>query len=205
MLPLTRITLTEYDLITYDKVIPASAFIVSRTASKIIDDAQQLAKDIIKNAEQQYQLKSDQGYQDGLIKWELKKESEVESLNIEIKQHINKLHKNLTNSVMQITRKIMGSINESDLLSGLVNQAINHLSTECILNLRISPENADIAKQVTQDILAINPTIEGFNIIVDPGLLESDYLLEHPDGTHDIGAETQLNNLTDLLNNTHLR
>lgn len=199
MLPLTRITLTEADITNYDKIIPASLVIVSRTANNIIEDALLKAHNITHEAEEHYQLKSNEGYKEGHQKWEKQKAVELEQLNMVIKQHIMGLHEKLTHNVLQITQKLIGSINETDLLRGLVNQAIDQLSTECVLNLRVSPENSDTAKKVTQDILATHPEIEGFNMIVDPRLTESDCLLEHPDGTHDISVHTQLNNLTDIL------
>ena len=199
MLPLTRITLTEADTAAYNKVIPANLVIASRTANNIIEDALSKAHSITNEAEQHYQLKSDQGYQEGQKQWEMQKTVEITQLNMEIKQHIMGLHEKLTQNVLQITQKLIGSLNEKERLSGLVNQALDQLSTECVLNLRVSPENSETAKQVTQDILAKQPTIEGFNIIVDPRLSEEDCLLEHPDGTHDISVRTQLNSLTDIL------
>ncbi|MGR6872179.1 V-type ATP synthase subunit E family protein [Pseudomonas sp. HK3] len=199
MLSLTRITLTQADITAYDKVIPANLVIASRTANNIIEDAIKAANKITHDAQKNYQLKSDQGYNEGQKQWEIQKAVDITKLNIEIKQHIMTLHEKLTNNVLQITQKLVGSLNETDLLRGLVNQAIDQLSTECVLNLRVSPENSETAKQVTQNILADHPTLEGFNIIVDPRLSESDCLLEHPDGTHDISARTQLNSLTDIL------
>jgi len=199
MLSLTRITLTESDITTHDKVIPANLVVASRTANNIIEDAIRTANKIKQEAQQNYQLKSDQGYNEGQKQWDMQKAVEVTKLNIEIKQHIMGLHEKLTKNVLQITEKIIGSLEKTDLLNGLVNQAIDQLSKECVLNLRVSPENSESAKKITQNILADHPAIEGFNIIVDPRLSESDCLLEHPDGTHDISSQTQLNSLSDIL------
>lgn len=200
MFSLTRINLLDTDVLQHHKVIPKENIKASRTADQIIQDAISYSNKVHNEADTQYQNRTEQGYQEGKKQWEIEQAERITQLNLQIKQHLMNSKSDVTDMIMSIVEKVIGQIDQAQLISKLVSQSLNQLSLDCSIDLRVSPENIEQAKQACKQLLDQYPSIETLNVIMDTKLSALEFLIEHPIGIHDISPKTQFNNLKKSLN-----
>jgi len=181
------------------KIIKSNIVIAQRTAETILSKASDEADAIIKSAQSLYQSELQKAFNEGHKTWDAEKAKLTAEFNLEIANQTQLIKNWLAEQIVQLTNKLIGQTPDKEALKGLVEQSIAQLSKDCTLSLKVSPENSGIAKLATEEIMDNHQDIESFEVIVDPALKTTDCLLIHPEGTHDISIETQLNNTRSLL------
>ena len=199
MFTINKLDIDHPSLAFKGKIIKSNIVIAQRTAETILSKASDEADAIIKSAQSLYQSELQKAFNEGHKTWEAEKAKLTAEFNLEIANQTQLIKNWLAEQIVQLTNKLIGQTPDKEALKGLVEQSIAQLSKDCTLSLKVSPENSGIAKLATEEIMDNHQDIESFEVIVDPALKTTDCLLIHPEGTHDISIETQLNNTRSLL------
>ena len=199
MFTITKIGIENPLSESQNKIIKSDLVIAHRTAENIISKASSEANQILKRAKDDYQTQINKAYKEGQTAWESERIKLINNFNQEIVDQIQSLKTNFSEQIIMLTEKIIGLSPDEKVLQGLINQAISQLSTDCALSLKVSPEDAPLARKVVTELTEDNTDINGFEVIVDSSIKESSYLLVHPEGTHDISVKTQLDQTNTLI------
>ena len=199
MFTINKLDIDHPSLAFKGKIIKSNIVISQRTAETILSKASDEADAIIKSAQSLYQSELQKAFNEGHKTWEAEKAKLTAEFNLEIANQTQLIKNWLAEQIVQLTNKLIGQTPNKEALKGLVEQSIAQLSKDCTLSLKVSPVNSGIAKLATEEIMDNHQDIESFEVIVDPALKTTDCLLIHPEGTHDISIETQLNNTRSLL------
>lgn len=181
------------------KVIKADAYQAYLDANDIIDQAKQLADEIIAKAQQERQQEQQLGYQRGLQQAQQEQaERMLDTLSTSV-DYLSQIEQQLTQLVHQAVSKILADFDDHELLQRVVSQALATVRSQHTVTLRVEPNQVEAMKQSIHTLLANYPAINYVDVIADRRLTRGGCILETAMGTVDASIDTQLKALENSL------
>lgn len=185
-------------------------------AEKIIESAKLKAKEIVKNKENEMSIKSleifekskQSGYEEGknkaIFEYEkLKTQAEdlLENTKIEREETIKRLEPEITELIIEITKKIMTDAFHfnSEIIGLLIKKGLNSVKTVENLNIYVSEEQYDFLEKNKNDILGFDTLKKNIEILKDTRLGNMDCIIETDFGTIKCGIDEQLEGIKEAL------
>lgn len=191
-----------------------------REASRIIDEAHEIADKVVKNATEEqthvYDDAKNKGYDDGYkegydegVKIAMdslsEKENELEEKIQDIeKEHVTLLYdteKDMVDLVYDIVKNITYGAFElkEDLLAVLVKRGIENATIQNKVSIKVSPDDYDNVINHKDDFTKLIDSSKEIEILKDFSLLKNDCLLETEFGNIDCGLTEQLESIKNSL------
>lgn len=202
MLPFIRLEDRSYKIAPGTKVIKAGDYQQYNDAQAMLDDTRRRCDEMNVLAEQKYEDEKARGYNEGLQAWNSEKATQQIKLQEEIQCYYQDVEQEMVDLVMGTVGKIIGKQDNITLVTCLVKKALEQLSQEKVINLRVSPDQLDPLRLQVDSMLDGFTGIEAINVVADNRLQDGDCLLEHPSGTFNASASVQLACLRKALTNS---
>lgn len=170
------------------RVIKASDYKNFLEAKSIIDFANQRAAQILEDAQTQYKLRMDEGYQEGIEQGKLEHSEKMMETILASVEFIENIERTVASVVTQSVEKIIGEIDDNDRIVRIVHQALNSVRGHQRVTVRVSPDE----EPAVSKSLAAMTNGDFMTVIGDPRLENGRCILESELGVVDASLQTQL-------------
>ena len=184
-------------------VIPADRFEAVDGATRLLQDAEAKAKDIIAAAEQAYRDEQKRGYEDGLTEARLGAAERLLSENRALEIGLQNLEHDLSRVVMSCVRKLVDGFNDSEKAEALVRAALKQMRQEKRAELRVAPALSAHFKGMIGDLIKEFPEVELVDVVEDHTLEGSHIIVETSIGRVDGNIGQRLTDLDVIIHRAH--
>lgn len=182
------------------KVIEKAQLEPLLTANEMLKQAKEFANAKMKEAEEQYQKRFDEGYQAGVEEGKQEYAMKILDTVLTSVDSLESLERQLVDVVTQSVSKIIGQLDNQELVVKIVNQALNSLRGEKRILVRVSSSVVDAVKQdLKAFLLSPDGSVGYIEVRGDPTLKPTDCFLETQMGVVEASLDTQLKLLQNAL------
>lgn len=175
------------------KVLKAKEYAVLVEAREVIAQAMQRAEDIKYDAQQACEDQKHQGYLDGLEQGRQEIAQQMIEQTQKAMEYIDSLEKTVVEVVMQSLRKILGDMDNKELVTAVVSQSLRHLRGQKRVVIRVSPADEDAVHELLESMQKDGLLdVAFFTVEADSRLQKGGCMLETETGSLDASVETQL-------------
>jgi type III secretion protein L len=192
--PETKI-LKAKDLGAFSEVAKAT-YELEALKEKFRLEKEKLLADIQKNAEELYEQRKKEGYLDGLLEGKEEESMKIMDTVMASLSYLEKLEGDLVNLVTDSVQKILGEIDQQELIRRIVKKALNTIRGDRRVIIRVAPSNEETVRKELFVMLASKEDSRGFvELRADSRLGPTDCFLESELGNVNASLNTQLKNL----------
>lgn len=175
------------------KILKAEEVEIMLQAEEILGAAQKRAQDILEQARQEVQKQKKQAYEEGLEEGRLEHTEKIMETVLSSVEFIEGIESQLVHVVNMSIRKILGELDQKDLIVRIVRNALQSVHQQQKVTLRVAPEDEQTLREHLTPMLQSSPGHGSFlDIIADVRLQTNSCLLESELGVIDASLETQL-------------
>ncbi|MDR2451625.1 MAG: HrpE/YscL family type III secretion apparatus protein [Candidatus Accumulibacter sp.] len=180
------------------KADEAAAFFA---AEKLLGIAQEEERRVAALAEEIYQKRHEEGYQDGIMAGKLEYSAKILETVMSSVEYLENLETSIVRIVGEVTRKLIGEMDREEVIVRLVRQALNSVRSERKVLIRVAARDE---ATVRRDLAALLQQRDGgaagfLDILADPELSPGSCILESEMGVIEASLETQLKNMERTL------
>lgn len=190
---------TEFDLLPEQNLIKSSEYAAFANAENIIELAESKAKRIEDEAKQAYEEEKLRGHREGMIEG---KEKMTEHMIRYVQKTVEQLEHyedTVVDMVMSAMRQVLGDLDDKDVITRVVNKALNLVKSQPKVILRVCPAQVEMVEGQLKDILKQYPSIQFIDIQRDDRLESGDCILETDMGVIDARLDLQLDSIKKTL------
>jgi type III secretion protein L len=174
------------------KVIKADDYLAYANGREIIENAEAQAREIVAEAERVYEREKERGYQDGLLEANLRaSEHMIDTVSNTVNYFAN-VEDQMVQLVLQALRKVVGDMDEAELIRRIVHHALNVVRNQKQVTLRVAPDQVEELRSGINTIIADYPSINFVEVVADGRLRKGGCILESDIGIIDASIEVQL-------------
>ena len=181
-----------FDIDPAKRIIKASEYAAYLNAQEIIVLAQEKAAQIDEDAKLAYEEEKKRGFDEGMEEGNEK----VSQLMIDSMAKSVENFESFENSVIQVVedalRKIVGDMDDKELVSRVVRNALAMVRDQKKVTLIVNPKELDTVRGQLNDLLAQYPSINVIDVVSDARVSMGGCKLETEMGVVDASIETQL-------------
>lgn len=182
------------------KVIDKAQLEPLLTANEMLKQAKEFADAKMQDAQEQYQKRFDEGYQAGVEEGKQEYAMKILDTVLTSVDSLESLERQLVDVVTQSVSKIIGQLDNQELVVRIVNQALNTLRGEKRILVRVSSSVVDAVKQELHAfLLSPDGSVGYIEVRGDPTLKATDCFLETQMGVVEASLDTQLKLLQNAL------
>ncbi|GLS24696.1 type III secretion system stator protein SctL [Marinibactrum halimedae] len=203
-----KITPQKLTIDASTKIVKRSEYQYFLEGEAIVAEAKEKAKQIVKDAEREKQKACEEGYRKG---FEAVQSEQAEIVLTTLKQAQKFLESradNIANLVIEVSRKLLGEMEQEALVLKLVEQALNTQYNVQKVILRVAPQQYSVFSERVKAIRSQYSGINQLDVKEDDRVNVGSCLMETPMGILTIDLESQLNaierSLSGVSENTHL-
>jgi len=174
------------------KVIKAEEYAVYAEAEDILEKARQDAEQIIAEAGQVYEEEKERGYQDGMMEGKLAHSEQMMDTVTKTVAYLGSMEEKVIDIVMQAVRKILGEMDDRELIVKVVRQALSVVRNQKQVALRVSPGQVETVKEKLNEIAGDYPVISFIDVLPDGRLQNGGCILESEVGVVDASVDVQV-------------
>ena len=174
------------------KVIKAKEYLVFMEAEKVIEKALEEAQRIVDEARKAYEAEKKKGYQAGLLEGKMTISQQMIDTVTSTVSYLASVEEKVSDIVIAALRKIIGEMDDKELVLKVVKNALALVRNEKQVTLRVSPKQVQTVKESLNQILADFPTIHFIDVMGDGRLKEGGCILSTEIGVVDASVEVQL-------------
>jgi type III secretion protein L len=190
VLQLTR--LDNLDMQPSGKIVRADELQTLLDADAIIGAAQAEAERIVAESREEYERQKKLGYEDGLNEGKLEMAMKmVDSVGYAV-DYFSNLENKVVELVLKALKKILGDLDARERVVHVVRTAIGVARNQPNVTLRVSPADAEIARERLNEITGPYPGIHFLEIVPDARLSATACILETEMGVIDASLDMQL-------------
>lgn len=171
----------------------------NENADQILQYAKIEAQKIKELARKEYILEKEKGYKEGLKNIQKEMATSINETIINSERYIHSIEEKITGLVLDTVKKIIGGIDNSEMVTALVKKSLNVMKNHKQISLRISPMHVDFLNERIDEIVRAYPNINGIEILADDRLDQNQLILESPVGIVDASIDTQLASIKDAF------
>jgi type III secretion protein L len=180
------------------KADEAAAFFA---AEELLDIAREEGKRAAARAEETYQKRHEEGYQDGIMAGKLEYSAKILETVMSSVEYLENLETSIVRIVGEVTRKLIGKMDHDEVIVRLVRQALNSVRSERKVLIRVAVrDEAAVRRDLAVLLQQRDGGVAGFlDILPDPELAPGSCILESEMGVIEASLETQLKNMEKTL------
>lgn len=161
-------------------------------ANRILEEARQKASKTIAQAYEIYEAQKKRGYEDGLEEGRLQHAEKIMDTAMESINYFESMEKSIAGLVIQCLEKVIGEMEDHDLILKIVKSALAVARNEKRVVVRVSHDELDAVQSAVSQLLQTYPGISILDISADSRLKKGACLIESELGVVDASVETQL-------------
>ena len=174
------------------RVVKAEEYLESLEAGNVLEAAHNQAARIIKQAKQAYLDEKRRGYQDGLLEGQMNIAEQMMDTVGQAVDYFASIEKKVTDTVLVALQKIIGEIDEQELIHKVVHNALGVVRNQQQVTLRVSPEQLETVRGTLDKIMGDYPGISYIDVVGDARLEQGGCILESEMGIVDASLDVQL-------------
>ncbi len=184
------------------KIIKADEYSTLIKANELLDRVREAADDARDKAKAVYEKRHEEGYADGLEEGKTLYTEKLMDMVMGQVDSIEGLEKQLVSVVMEAVTKIIGTFDDSELVTRVVHQGLNAVRGGKSIVLRVSSQDERILRTSLANYIMGRDNPTGYiNLVADPNLNHGDCLLETEQGMVEASLASQLRILQTSLEN----
>ena len=194
--------------LTANGIVPAPGVRVLRAeeyarfveAGQVLAAAREQAAAMRDEAEKAYEVRKQQGYEDGLMEGRLEQAEKMMETAMQAVEYIEGLEDRLVGVVTSAVRKIIGELDDRECTVRVVRNALAAVRSQQRVLIRVSPDDKDSVRQALAAMISSTPGGATFlDVTADPRMKPGDCILECELGVVDASLETQLKAIENAL------
>lgn len=143
-------------------------------------------------AEAEYERQRQKGYRDGMAQARQEMAARMLANAEQTVEYFSGLEHQVADLVMTALRKILGELDQTELMRRLVREALQTVSNQPFAILRVAPTQAASLKERLPELLAAHGALGRVEVQADARLAETDCILETDIGVVEASLEAQL-------------
>jgi type III secretion protein L len=182
-------------------IVKADEAVAFFAAEELLDTAQKEGERMAVAAEEIYQKRHEEGYQDGILAGKLEYSAKILETVMSSVEYLESLETSIVRIVGEVTRKLIGEMDREEVIVRLVRQALNSVRSERKVLIRVAPhDEAAVRRALAVLLQQRDGGAAGFlDILPDPELPPGSCILESEMGVIEASLETQLKNMEKTL------
>lgn len=174
------------------KIVRAAEYQTWLDASAILAEARAEAERILKRAEEQAKVREQEGYDQGLMDGRMLMAEKMMDAVSKTVDYLTGVEDEVVRIVTKALEKILGQIDDKDLVMRVVKSCLSLARQERTVTLRVRPEDASAVKARLAEVLADHPGISFVQVEADSRLTRGGCILETEMGVVDASVDVQL-------------
>ena len=192
MYEFTEIVTDQLQLASHVKVLKAQEYNRYLQAQELVEAAEKKAALILQEAEEIFERKKEEGYQEGLALAQ-KDQSRVVMTTVEkCRVYFQECEHQIADIVLHAVRKLIGSFDDTDLTLKMTRQAMHAITNQRRVTLHVAPHQVDTVKAELGHVLKQFPEISYVEVTADDRVEPGGCLLETKVGVIDGTIDNQL-------------
>jgi len=161
-------------------------------ASKVLAAALALAEQKAREAEEAYEERKREGYEEGLMAGKMEMAERMMEQLISGVEYVERQESVLVEAVIGALRKIVGDMGEEERAAAVVRKALSYVRAQKKVLLRLNPQEAEMVNERLGEILRDYPGLGLVEVAPDARLARGSCTLESEIGVIDASLETQI-------------
>lgn len=185
--------LNANSLTAQGKIIPAEEYQAYLDAQGIIAEAKKQAKQIIADAQQEYEDQKQQGFDDGLREGRMEMAEKMVDSVAKSVDYFSDLEDRMVELVVKALKKVVGEMDAHERIVAIVRHALAVTRNQSKVTIRACPTEVEVLQDKLADIMRPYPAINFIDIVPDTRLEVGGCILETDIGVVDASVDVQLN------------
>jgi type III secretion protein L len=165
------------------------------TAEDLVHEAGLRAKQIISDAEAEYERMRQQGYDIGMATAQETTTKQLVTTTTQLRQHVGELEDRLIELVVMSVQKIVGEVGNRDRVIGLVRSGLNELLGQTKVRVEVSPTDVIHVHAMIDEIRNSQPGLEILEVFADTQAEPDSCVLRTDWNVIDASLSTQIESL----------
>ena len=174
------------------KIVKAHEAATLVAAENLLSQAQQEAGKIIAHARATYEAQEQKGYEDGLEKGKSELVEKIMDTTLATVDYLNSIEKTVADLVIKGIEKIIGQMDEEELVYKMVKSGIAVARNERKVVVKVSSQDLGIVQSRLDDMLSNYAGIGVLDVVEDRRMKKGDCIIESELGIVDASLTTQL-------------
>jgi type III secretion protein L len=174
------------------KIVKGGEYAAALTAERIVAQARAAAETTAREAQEEYQRQKQRGYNDGLQQAQAAAAKRMLTAVAETAVYFSNVEDRVVGVVRKSLRKMLGDMDEHDLLVRAARHALNWARNQSRVTLRVSPAQASRLQLRVEEIRRDYPVIAVLDVEADDRLEALDCILETEVGSVNASIDVQL-------------
>lgn len=168
-------------------------------AIKIIDDAISKQNEILVSAKARYEEEARKGRDDGYASGKQEVVNRMTEIVVKNADNFKKFESEIVGVVSKAVQRIIGEIDQKDLITNVVKNAIKNIKNQKSAVLKVSAAEAQTIRSRLDEILKDSGGIEYLEVSADSRLKKGTCVLETEIGVVDASLDVQLDAITKAI------
>lgn len=174
------------------KILKGNDYASLLSSQEMMESAKKRAEEIIEDAKRAFEEEKKRGFEEGLKEGNQKvSEFMIDAVGRSV-ENFETFENDMIELVVNALRKILGEMDEKELVKRVVQEALATVRNQKKVNLTVNPAQVEIIKEQLTDLLAKFPTINFIEILSDPRVKPGGCTLETEVGVVDATIDVQL-------------
>lgn len=187
-----RIKADTFDVAEDVKVIKAHEYRELVEAGELLEMARAHARRIQDDARRTYEAERVRGYEDGLAQGKQEISERMLDTVAQTVEYLGGVEESVTDVVIQALRKIVGEMDDRELIVRVVRNALGVVRTQNRVTARVSPSDVDRVKNAVDEILSGYPGVAFLDVSGDSRLAPGGCILESEIGVVEASVDIQI-------------
>lgn len=174
------------------KVIKRQEYGQMSQANQILEQARQKAAQTIAQANEVYEARKQQGYEDGLEEGRMAHSEKIMDTALQSIAYLETTEKSVAGLVIQCLEKVIGEIDDDELILRIVRSGLVVARNENQVRVRVCEQDLPAVKNKLDTLLQAYPSIRVLDIMPDRRLKKGACIVESELGVVDAGIDTQI-------------
>ena len=190
---------TGVKVLPESKVVKRAEYAVLVEAQEIIDKAKREAEAITRRARTELEAERQRGYHEGREQAAAEMAEKIMGTVNEGAAYLQKIEALLVEVVDQALRRVLGEIDQHEVIARVVNRALESVRKKSDVTIRVSPSQAEYLQQRLKEMVSQSPHAGSLQVQPDNRLNNDACVLETDVGIVDASIQTQLKAIENAL------
>ena len=190
---------TGIKILPNSKVIKRADYTVLVEAEEIIEKAKREAEAITQRARSELEAERQRGYHEGREQAAAEMAEKIIGTVNEGAAYLQKIEALLVEVVDQALRRVLGEIDQHEVIARVVNRALESVRKKSDVTIRVSPSQAEYLQQRLKEMVSQAPHAGSLQVQPDNRLNHDACVLETEVGIVDASIQTQLKAIENAL------
>ena len=193
------IRINSEEIVPDGNVIPAKTYQTYVQGEEIINNAKAQAAQIIADANRKAGQLMKEGYEQGLEDGQVEMAGKMLETIEKHVEYLSAMETQVVKLVIKAIRKVIGDLDQHDLISRVVGRALSVARDQAKAKLRVCPAEVETVRFKLDELLRPYPNLSFVDVISDTRLSPSDCILETDVGVVDASINVQISAIEKTL------